>query len=268
MLIVVDRKNMLSVGIAQIPNSTDVSKNFEAIYGLLQKFETTNVDVILFPECSLSGFTSKMKECTDAVLNPYVEKVQSWVNRTGIEVVLPTAIVESEKVFNSGFWFKENECERFYKIGLTDSEKKFFSVPADERSKVFKIKGYNVAVLICFEIEHGPWTYFEKEQVDAILWPGYWGWKLEDTWTEKREQEKLNPIFKNMTAWQIPILQSNFACNDLDGHTGAGPEGLSFVVNSNNELIRKGAHLKSAGFIVSLDKVNGKTIVIGCGNDL
>lgn len=255
---------MLSVGIAQIPNSTDVSKNFEAIYELLQKFEKSRVDVVLFPEGSLSGFTSKMRECTEAVLNPYIEKIQSWTQKTKIDVVLPTAIVESDKIFNSGFWFTENKRQRFYKIGLTDSEKKFFSVPSEVHTKLFKIKGYSLAVLICFEMEHEPWTYFEKGQVDAILWPGYWGWTSEDIWTEKRDQERLNPIYKNMTDWQMPILQSNFAYNDLEGHKGSGPEGLSFIINENNELVRKGAHLKSEGLIVCLDKVNGKTIVTSC----
>ncbi len=58
---------MLSVGIAQIPNSTDISKNFENIYDLLKQFEKTKVDVVLFPECTLSGFTSKMREWSAVV---------------------------------------------------------------------------------------------------------------------------------------------------------------------------------------------------------
>lgn len=257
---------MLSVGIAQIPNSTDVAKNFAAIFDLLQKFESMKVDVILFPECSLSGFSAKMRECTETVLHPYVEKIQSWAQKTGVEVVLPTAIAEADKVFNSGFWFKENEHQRFYKTGLTDSEKNFFSVPANSGEKVFQVKGYNLAVLICFEIEHPAFTYFESGEADAILWPGYWGWTSEDIWSEKRDQE-LNPIYKNMTEWQIPLLQSNFARNDLEGHKGAGPEGLSFIINENNQLAHKGAHLKSEGFVVQLNKVNGRTVVDSC-NDL
>jgi predicted amidohydrolase len=107
---------MLSVGIAQIPNSVDVSKNFEAIQIQLQKFEKQNVDLIVFPECSLSGFAATMRECTETVLSPYFEKIQNWTNQTGIEVVLPTAIAEADKVFNSGYWFKKNSRERFIKM--------------------------------------------------------------------------------------------------------------------------------------------------------
>lgn len=255
---------MLLVGIAQIPNSDDISKNFENIYGLLEKFERTDVDVILFPECSLSGFTSKMRDCTEEILTPYIVKIQNWVKQTGIEVVLPTAIVENEKIFNSGYWFKENEHQRFYKAGLTDSEKKFFSLPLGSSSKVFQVKNYNLVVLICFEIEHAPWTYFESGSADAILWPGYWGWTVEDKWAEEKQQGKLNHVFINMASWQMPILQSNFAYNDLDGHKGAGPEGLSFVIDQDNKHIFKGPHLEKNGFIVSLYKINNRTAITNC----
>lgn len=185
---------MISIGIAQIPNSTDVSRNFDSIKGLLEKFEKTDVDLVVFPECGLSGFSSKMRECTHTVLRPYLEKIQSWVNQTGIEVVLPTAIVEEEKIFNSGFWFKKNEHQRFYKVGLTDSEKNFFSMPSQPGSKVFQIKGYNLALLICFEMEHQPWAYFQKGEADAILWPGYWGWKPEDAWEADREEDRKSVV--------------------------------------------------------------------------
>jgi predicted amidohydrolase len=255
---------MISIGIAQIPNSTEVSKNFSSIQELLEKFKKTDVDLVVFPECSLSGFSSKMRECTQGVLQPYLEEIQSWVDRTGIEVVLPTAIVENDKIFNSGFWFKNNEYQRFYKVGLTESEKKFFSLPLEPGLKVFRTKGYNLALLICFEIEHQPWAYFEKGEADAILWPGYWGWTLESRWEKNRDEGKPNPIFLNMNQWQLPILQANFAYNDLDGHQGAGPEGLSFIINHDNTLTYRGPHLKSDGFVVSLEKKQGKTLVSKC----
>jgi predicted amidohydrolase len=255
---------MLSVGIAQIPNSVDVAKNFEAINVHLQKFAKENVDLVLFPECSLSGFAATMRECTEAVLSPYLEKIQTWTQQTGIDVVLPTAIAEEEKVFNSGFWFTKNERQRFYKIGLTDSEKTFFSIPADWGAKVIQTKGYNLAILVCFEMEHDAWTYFKKDQADLILWPGYWGWTVDDAWTTTKDQGKPNTIFSNMSVWKMPILQCNFSHNDLQGHKGAGPEGLSFVIDQNNELVHKGAHLKPEGYVVSLDKNGSQTIIRSC----
>jgi predicted amidohydrolase len=254
----------LTIGVAQIPNSPDIEKNFISIFNMLEGFQSSGVDVILFPECSLSGFSSKMKDSTRLVLYPFLNKIQTWTNRTGIEVVLPTAIVDDAKIYNSGFWFKQGESYPFYKIGLTKSESGFFSLPIAKTKKVFEIKGFNLAVLICYEAEHEPWRYFQAGDADAILWPGYWGWTLESEWQETRVASTPNPIFANIKTWNMPLIQANFALNDLEGHTGSGPEGLSFVISSDNKLLYRGAHLKHDRFLVRLSKTNGKTTVSDC----
>lgn len=254
----------ITVGIAQTPNSLELEKNFNSILSLLSRFAEKEVDLIVFPECSLSGFSSKMKECTSSTLKPYYERVQNWVYKTGIEILLPTAIVSDGQILNSGWWFKPSEVNSFYKIGLTDTEKGFFSVPEVNHSKVFTTKGFNFAVLICFEAEHNPWTYFKPGEADVVLWPGYWGWNLESKWGSEKEPGKPNKIFSNVSQWKIPLLQSNFSYNDLDGHKGDGPEGLSFVIDSTNNLVHRGPHKKVDGFLVELQKIDGVTTVSKC----
>ncbi len=54
----------INIGVAQLTNSTDIEKNFNSITSFLSRFEKEKVDVILFPERSLSGFSSKMRQCT------------------------------------------------------------------------------------------------------------------------------------------------------------------------------------------------------------
>lgn len=84
----------IKVGVAQIPNSTELDANFKCILSALNKFETTSANLVVFPECALSGFSSQMKKSNLQVLQPYFDQVQDFTNQTGIEVVLPFAIVE------------------------------------------------------------------------------------------------------------------------------------------------------------------------------
>lgn len=63
--------------------------------------------------------------------------------------------------------------------------------------------------------------------------------------------EAPNPIFSNVGYWKVPLLQANFAFNDLEGFTGSGPEGLSFIISAENELLMRGPHRKEGGLIVS-----------------
>lgn len=118
---------MLKIGVAQTRNSIDIEANYSSIFSFLQHFEKNKVDLALFPECSLSGFSAKISKCTLDRLTPFLNLIDQWRKSTGISVVLPTAIAEDEKVYNSGFWFGEDETQRFQKVGLTESEKNFQS---------------------------------------------------------------------------------------------------------------------------------------------
>lgn len=70
---------MITIGIGQIANSTNVAENFESIKSLLSRFKDEDVNLVLFPECSLSGFTARMKECTRSALQPFLDDIQQWV---------------------------------------------------------------------------------------------------------------------------------------------------------------------------------------------
>jgi predicted amidohydrolase len=253
----------LKIGVAQIPNSLELEKNFDTICRFLNRFKSANVDLVVFPECGLSGFSAKMKECTSDFLAKYLDQVQKWSNSCGIEVILPTAVVENQKIYNSGFWFKKAGKIQFYKLGLTDSEKEFFSLPEEKSQKVFEIGNFKCALLICKEAQDEPWLSMNPGEADVIIWPGYWGWTTDFQWQEFTNSKK-NLVFANASLWQRPLVQANFAFNDLAGSSVEGPEGLSIVVNSDNTVHYQAAHKKECGFIVSLQKQHGKTSVTAC----
>ena len=243
---------MLKIGVVQLRNSISVESNYYSIRSFLKQFEENKVDLILFPECALSGFSSKITECSLEKIKPFLHSIDKWSKEFQTHVVLPTAIADREKIYNSGFWFSDKEIKRFQKCGLTDSERNFFSVSKDFLTKVFEVKGYRCALLICMEAQQLPYTYFPKNSADLILWPGYWGWTPADTWSIKSFNNKENLVYKNMISWQLPLIQSNFAFNDLDDKRASGPEGLSIVVNKDNNLCFRGKHMKESAFIVTV----------------
>lgn len=254
---------MISIGVAQIANSLEVDKNFQTIVGFLSRFKSEGVNLVVFPECGLSGFSAKMKDCTVDYLRPYIEQIQQWSSDSDIQVILPTAIVDNQKIYNSGFWFKGKSRIPFYKLGLTDSEQKFFATPEYETQKVFKIGDFKCGILICKEAQQEPWQYMAPAEVDFLIWPGYWGWTKDCKWQAVTD-EKRNLVFENSLIWKAPLIQANFAYNDLGGQSGSGPEGLSMVVDSDNSLFFQGDHLRESGFIVQLEKRQNKVVVKSC----
>lgn len=230
----------MKVGIAQIKNTVSIDENIKNIEQALEVFRTSAVDLILFPECALSGFSAKMKDCTPILIEPMLQKIQAWAHLWNKTVVLPTALCVDQKIYNTGFILSSEARTQFYKLVLTESEKNFFSTPTESTAKTFTCKGLKFALLICYEAELDPWTFFAHGEIDCILWPGYWGWEEKDEWSALKSDGTPNKIFDNMKHWQVPLIQANFACNELAGHTGAGPMGLSIYVDKENQLKARG----------------------------
>ena len=244
---------MIKISVAQIKNSTSLDKNFEAIWKCLEVSKKEDVDLVVFPECSLSGFSALIKECTEEVLSPYLEKIISWSENSGIAVLLPTAF-KSDQIYNSGYFITGKEFKKFFKVGLTESEQKFFSVPDDYKKEIFQLGNYRFANLICMEAQQEPNLYFKNGSVDFILWPGYWGWQPDDGWSEVKQDGSENPIYTNMKSWTVPLIQSNFSYNDQMDQRDGGPRGLSYVVDSKNKLVHKGSFEEESCFFLTFDK--------------
>jgi predicted amidohydrolase len=243
---------MLKIGVAQIRNSVNVEENFLTILKSLKAFELNKPDVILFPECALSGFSSKIKDSTLDVLRSYLDEVGIWSKQNNVTVFLPTAL-KSGAIYNTGFCFQNGDVNQFYKLGLTESEKKFFTIPDHSTSKIFNVKGCRIGLLICFEAEMNPYEYFDEGSVDVILWPGYWGWIKDDNWCSNKKNGEENKIYKNMSEWKVPLIQSNFAFNDLNDYRASGPHGLSMFVNSENQLMGQGGFEKEECYLINVD---------------
>src|SRR5690606_4765338 len=119
----------------------------------------------------------------------------------------PTALTDEGKVYNSGFFFDGLRTSRFQKLGLTESEQKFFSVSDSSRKKVFTVKNYRFALLICMEAQQDSWTHFQPQEADLILWPGYWGWTSSDKWGPQSSEARPNLVYQNMSVWRLPLVQ-------------------------------------------------------------
>lgn len=255
---------MIKIGVCQIKNSIEVESNFISIMQSLKIFQNTDTDIILFPECSLSGFSAKIKDCTLDLMSDYFAKIEKWSKDHNKYVVLPTAL-DDGKIYNTGFVFGGIDREQFYKIVFSESEKKFFSTLEKNTKKIFSIKKYNIAILLCLEAEMHPYLFFAKGDADLILWPGYWRWQREDKWEEFKKDGNPNLIFKNMNEWKIPLIQSNFAFNDIADERNAGPHGLSMFVNKDNSLFFQADFNKESCYQITVENQKiTRCLKLGC----
>jgi predicted amidohydrolase len=241
----------INIGIAQIRNTASLEENHQTILKCLERFKEKRIDLVVFPECGLSGFTAKMQACTQDILNPIIADLAKWSSENRICLILPTAVTDRDgKIFNSGFFINGYKTETFYKLGLTQSEKGFFSVPSNYKKEIYEHKDFRFMPLICKEAQDLPWTYFTDGELDFILWPGYWGWTKDEDWHE----EKI--ISANMDKWKIPLIQSNFSYNDKIDARSSGPHGQSVVIDRHNTIYYRAGYDIEECFKITLEKTD------------
>jgi predicted amidohydrolase len=242
----------MKIASVQIPNSISIEDNFKNILRSLKDALEEGCELVLFPECSLSGFTSEMKKCTMDFLKPFLDQIREISFQKNVTIVLPSAYVEETKIYNAIFIFDSNKMMIQYKIGLTESEQRFFSIPESTHPKIFTLKGIRVGVLVCFEAQMAPYSFIKEGEVDLILWPGYIlsGDKKEWNVVEKNE------VYQNMTYWKVPLIQSNFSFNDLSIGKERGPDGHSVVLDKNNNLVQRGKYQENDIIITNFNDLN------------
>lgn len=236
----------------QIPNSLSIEENFKHILNSLENAIEEKCELVVFPECALSGFSSEMKKCSMDFLKPFLDQIREISFQQNVTVVLPSAYAKEEKVYNAVFIFDSNQVAIQYKVVLTESEQKFFSVPEIAHSKIFTKKGIRIAILVCLEAQMSPFSFIQEGEVDLILWPGY------ILSGEKKEWNKIvkNEVYQNMTHWKVPLIQSNFSFNELSIGKDRGPDGHSIVLDKNNNLVQRGKYQENDIIISNLNDLN------------
>lgn len=87
-------------GCAQIFFGADVQKNIEKILYFIQRADSLEVDVLVFPETALSGYASIDFKNTPfpskEVLNEALDRVREAARETGIWVIIGTSAIEQD----------------------------------------------------------------------------------------------------------------------------------------------------------------------------
>ncbi len=226
--------HMLRVGIAQISNYFEYEANLRSILRALETHAKSGVDVVLFPECVVTGFNTKMLNIDKEGVLASVRAVQSAARIYGLTIALPTPWPrEDGKFLNSVLIIDENGeiAHSFYKIGFQRGEDRAF-VRGEPHGRSFEIKGYRIGVLICIEASHEPWSYLKKDdRADLILWPGFYGVTPGETWSDSRKDDDVK-IRDNLNEWKVPLIQTTCASSE-EAHLWPEKQfGGSLVINS------------------------------------
>lgn len=144
----------MKIAAYQFDVSGNIMENFEKIEKAISMAKDNSVELIIFPECALTGYPPRDIEnssCVDfELVNTICSKLQMLADEKEISIILGT-IYKDDAIYNRVILFQPNKKKQFYdKRALWGWDKDNFAEGNSEG--VFEIGDVTIGIRICFEV--------------------------------------------------------------------------------------------------------------------
>jgi predicted amidohydrolase len=232
------------IALAQIDSVLgNVEKNIEKHSEYIEKAIGNDINLILFPELSLTGYVLRDLNY-EVSINPFKSDILSKIKKLSnhIDIVLG-GVEEGDDygLYNSAFLFSEGECKFVHRkiylptYGLFE-EQRYFSTGKEVNSIQTKIG--KIGILICEDFWHVPLPYIlAKQGVNIILGLSSSPTRISPNDTELKQYE-VNSGFHRTYA---NLLSTYIAwCNRVGFEEGMNYWGGSEIVLPGGEVLKSG----------------------------
>lgn len=162
----------LNIGIVQTSISENISENVAIICEYIS--HSSDTSILLFPEGMVSGYYPKnpsyVKNLNKDVLGAAIKEIGSIVQKRHINAIIPTALFEDGKWFNTSLWFDTNGRVKhvYKKSNLSNLDRNYF-LPGD-KLETYAVDGVNTAIQMCREIKYPEqWLYLKLQSARVIF---------------------------------------------------------------------------------------------------
>ena len=134
--------------------SGNIEKNFELIRNAVEKAAKQDVDMIIFPECALSGYPgrdfSKVNVVNHTSISEKIDQLRELSDRFSIGILVGT-VAREENSYNRAYFISPEKPLQWYdKRALCGIDAENFSEGTTDG--IFEFKGHSIGVRICYEI--------------------------------------------------------------------------------------------------------------------
>lgn len=241
---------MYKLAFAQI-NATvgDIDGNTEKVIEYIKKAKWKDVDLVIFPELTTTGYPPKDLPLKPSFIKASKEALERIINETkDIAVIIGFVDELGENIYNAAAIIQNRRLIGIpHKTHLPNydvfDEKRYFK-PATE-SSIFNLNGLKLGINICEDIwvDNGPTGIQVKLGADFIVnisaSPFYAG----------KSKERRGLIVKRAKENNIPIVYVNL----VGGQDDLVFDGRSYVFNKEGTLIAEGKQFEEDLVITNLD---------------
>ena len=167
------------MGAFALDPSTDPAPTVAEIAEHLRERGLASLDVLVFPECSLTGFAPLNAEQLSSKenFNAFEQKFNSISRETGSSVIAGAFVENNGSIYNSAVVFNPNteKTERYFKRNLFKMSDESAVVSPGASNVMFSVNGWNISPKICYDLRFPVDFYEQTPEIDlfAVIanWP-------------------------------------------------------------------------------------------------
>lgn len=153
----------------------DIIQNLDIIEKAISKAKNQNIDLIIFPECCLTGYPprdiSKSSDVDFEMVSKACVKLQRIADDKDISFIVGTIYKENDNIYNRAILFQPDRIQETYdKRALWGWDKENF-VSGNSKG-IFAFGDIIIGVRVCFEVRFPEFfreLYYEKTDLNIIL---------------------------------------------------------------------------------------------------
>jgi len=136
-------------------------------------------DIAVLPELFSTGFANDptlMADLAETNSGPTMQAVLSLARRYNVAIAGTFVAKSGHKIYNRGFFVEPSGDETFYDkrhLFCVSAEAKIFAQGTD-RIPVVRFRGWNVAMIICYDLRFPAWCRNRDMAYDVLLVPANW----------------------------------------------------------------------------------------------
>jgi NAD+ synthase len=212
-----------------------VSHNKNIIMRSVQTAHEQCADLIVFPECFLSGYPPEdlvEDKSFQLSLQKEIDDIIHQTKDRDIGILLPTPIVDDASLYNAVLFLHKGQIiGRFYKkhlpdYGVFDDSRVFEKAPDFQNPVLFK--GIKIGVPICEDI----WfedvvAHYKKKNADILISPNA------SPYDSQKKQRRGQTVENRIKESGLPIVY----LNQVGGQDDLVFDGGSFIMNADQDYI-------------------------------
>ena len=220
----------MNFGIVQIALANDVHSNLKKICSYIDEAAMAKVDILCFPECSLTGYKRDFHKLNQDEITRALKTLRDIAVENQLTTIIGTPYFESGKLYNAAFVISSDSQLKYFKNNLTEFDKQYFI--RGRQTLTFEVKGVKCGLAICRDQNHPAiFQNYKQEGVRIVFLPSAHYYLPEET-RLKRDKNKALPIVRALDN-KIYVAKAN-AVGSQGNYINLGH---SIIVNPDGYII-------------------------------